>query len=100
MNLVGKILVVALLVMSLVFAAFTLAVHATHKNWLLVVTNTDLKKGPPGLKQQLDEKDSQIARYVAEKAEMEKLVERTKREYELRLGQLESQVQELLATRA
>ena len=34
MNLVGKIFTVLIFLMSVVFAAFAVAVHATHKNWL------------------------------------------------------------------
>ena len=99
MNLVGKILVVALLVMSLVFASLTLAVHATHTNWLQRVTNTDKSKGPPGLVQDLADKDSALQRKITELTEMERLKERTTREYEVRVAQQESQNQELLAVR-
>ena len=34
MNLVGKIFTVLIFLMSLVFAGFAVAVHATHKNWM------------------------------------------------------------------
>ena len=37
MNLVGKIFVVLIFVMSLVFMAFAMAVYATHRNWREVV---------------------------------------------------------------
>ena len=37
MNLVGKIFVVLILVMSVLFMAFAMAVYATHKNWREVV---------------------------------------------------------------
>ncbi len=37
MNLVGKIFVVLIFVMSLVFMAFSIAVYATHRNWRDVV---------------------------------------------------------------
>ncbi len=33
MNLVGKIFVVLIFVMSIVFAAFSIMVYATHTNW-------------------------------------------------------------------
>ncbi len=95
MNLVGKILVVALLVMSLVFGSFTLAVHATHKNWKLMVDNTDAQKGPPGLKQIIAERDARITQKTTELAEKEQLYVRTLREAEQRLGQLESYGSEL-----
>jgi predicted RNase H-like nuclease (RuvC/YqgF family) len=56
MNLIGKILTVAIFVMSLVFMAFAVAVFATHTNWKMKVTNTDPNLGPLGLKPQLDAK--------------------------------------------
>ena len=39
MNLVGKIFVVLILVMSVLFMAFAMAVYATHRNWREVVVN-------------------------------------------------------------
>jgi hypothetical protein len=41
MNLVGKIFVILIAVMSLVFMSFAMAVYATHKNWRDVITNPD-----------------------------------------------------------
>ena len=46
MNLVGKILTVFILVMSLVFMSFAVAVYATHKNWREVVMRPE--SGPGG----------------------------------------------------
>jgi hypothetical protein len=39
MNLVGKLLVFLILVMSVTFMAFSMAVYSTHKNWIDVITN-------------------------------------------------------------
>ena len=47
MNLLGKIFVVLIAVMSLVFMTLALAVYATHKNW------KDIVDGPNGLQSQL-----------------------------------------------
>ncbi len=56
MNLVGKIFVVLILVMSLVFMGFAVAVYATHKNWMDVVNRTEPSEGKPlGLKRQLSD---------------------------------------------
>jgi hypothetical protein len=56
MNLVGKIFVFIILVMSVVFMAFAVAVYATHKNWRDVVLNPTAGVGRDlGLKLQLDE---------------------------------------------
>jgi hypothetical protein len=41
MNLVGKIFVVLILVMSLVFMGFAVAVYATHKNWRDAIERTE-----------------------------------------------------------
>jgi hypothetical protein len=58
MNLVGKIFVVLIFVMSLVFMSFAVAVYATHRNWRDVVMNTQASPGKPlGLKPQLEELD-------------------------------------------
>jgi len=79
MNLVGKILTVFILVMSLVFMSFAVAVYATHKNWREVVMRPE--SGPGGdlglmhqLKNEQDrydelkgEKDKLEARLTAEK---------------------------------
>jgi predicted RNase H-like nuclease (RuvC/YqgF family) len=46
MNFLGKILVVLILVMSLVFMGLSMAVYATHKNWREVI------EGPPGKPEQ------------------------------------------------
>jgi hypothetical protein len=56
MNLVGKIFVVLILVMSLVFMGFAVAVYATHKNWMDAVNRTEPGEGKPlGLKRQLSD---------------------------------------------
>src|SRR5271156_664119 len=39
MNLVGKLLVVLIVLMSVAFMAFSVAVYSTHKNWMEVITN-------------------------------------------------------------
>jgi len=54
MNLVGKIFVVVILVMSVVFMSFAMAVYATHKNWRDVVVNEQASATKPlGLAPQL-----------------------------------------------
>jgi hypothetical protein len=57
MNFFGKILVVLIFVMSLVFMSFAVMVYATHKNWKEVVTRTQAEVKPGeqlGLKFQLE----------------------------------------------
>jgi small-conductance mechanosensitive channel len=99
MNLVGKILVVALLVMSVVFASFVLVVHATHTNWMLRVSNPNPKQGEqPGLVQEIALRDANINRLNADIADKTRLYERTLRESEQVRGQLESLNQQMQQT--
>ena len=59
MNLVGKIFVVLIFVMSLVFMAFAMAVYATHRNWREEVTRPRERSAAGkelGLQYQLDER--------------------------------------------
>ncbi|HVW38608.1 MAG TPA: hypothetical protein VHB99_14935 [Pirellulales bacterium] len=69
MNLIGKIFVVMITVMSLVFMAFSVMVYATHKNWMAVVNRTqqEVKPGEPlGLKEQLKEAKAKADNLQAE----------------------------------
>jgi hypothetical protein len=61
MNLVGKIFTVLILVMSLVFMSFAVAVYATHKNYKTLVDNAEPAQGKPlGYKQQLESSQKEI----------------------------------------
>ena len=54
MTLVGKIFTVLILIMSIMFMAFSIMVFATHKNWKELADNATAAAGKPlGLKQQL-----------------------------------------------
>ena len=54
MTLVGKIFTMLILVMSVMFMAFSVMVFATHRNWKQIADNTDTSGGKKkGLKQQL-----------------------------------------------
>lgn len=58
MNVIGKIFVFAVFVMSLVFMSFAVAVYSTHTNWQEEITRTtdQVRAGKPlGYKAQLDE---------------------------------------------
>jgi hypothetical protein len=59
MNLVGKIFVFLILMMSLVFMAFAVAVYGTHKNWREVVENPTTGLKAVIAKEQAKEKDLQ-----------------------------------------
>lgn len=54
MNLIGKIFIVAIFIMSLVFMSLSLMVYATQRNWYLVAENpTPSLEHPWGLRHQL-----------------------------------------------
>lgn len=73
MNWLGKVFVVLILIMSLMFMGLSMAIYATHKNWREVI------EGPNGLKKQLD--DARLAN-EALKSEHNRLVESLTREKE------------------
>lgn len=60
MNLLGKIFVVLIVVMSLVFMTLALAVYATHKNW------KDIVEGPSGLRTQLNTAKAELDQKVTD----------------------------------
>ncbi len=71
MNLMGKIFVVLILVMSLVFMSFSVVVYATHQNWKKMVDRPQSEATgglQKGLKFQLDD-----ARQALQKAEEDKV---------------------------
>jgi hypothetical protein len=54
MDLIGKIFIVVILIMSIVFMSLSLMVYATHRNWRDLVENTEASAAKPlGLRQQL-----------------------------------------------
>lgn len=82
MTLLGKIFVVLIFIMSLVFMSFSVMVYATHRNWKMIVTNTTpTEKDPLGLESQLE--DSKNAnrqqRMELEKMKNELAIERAAR---------------------
>src|SRR5437016_2672368 len=73
MNLIGKIFIALIFLMSLVFMSFALAVYKTHQNWRAVV-----ERSPDGLKYKLQE---------AEKTNLD-----LKNEYEQKNGEEKAKV--------
>lgn len=59
MNLIGKIAIVAILIMSVMFMSLSLMVYATHRNWRDLVKNTDTTQGALGLEIQLTQAKAQ-----------------------------------------
>ena len=65
MTFVGKILVVLILLMSVAFMGFTLAVYSTHRNW------RDLVKNPTtGLETKLQNKQSELTQLESERQQV------------------------------
>ena len=62
MNLVGKIMIVLILVMSILFMGFALAVYSTHQNWREMVEGSNgLRSQIRQLTTQKDQLESQLA---------------------------------------
>jgi hypothetical protein len=73
MNLVGKIFIVLILVMSVFFGAMAVMVYGTHKNWKKVVFNpTPLPGENLGLNQQLKQKEQRLAELKDQKDMIQK----------------------------
>jgi hypothetical protein len=100
MNLVGKIFVVLIFVMSLVFMSFAMAVYATHRNWREVVLNKQVSADKDlGLQYQLeeqkalnktlkDEKEKLQQQYDAEKAAKTQAVAKLENELKIAKDEL------------
>ena len=82
MNLLGKIFVVLILVMSLMFMTMALMVYSTHKNWMEEITRTAAEAGPGqsvGWKPRYEQLLAQNQQLQADQAALQKevLAERT-----------------------
>ena len=71
MNLVGKIFVVLILVMSIVFMAFSIATYATHRNWRDVVMGTAVRNNEDGLKFKLTQAENRAKEVEAARLRLE-----------------------------
>ncbi len=100
MNLVGKILVVLVFIMSMVFMTMALAVHATHRNWrdaVLRPADQVERDKPLGLKPQLENAQAVQQQLQTEKNRLLADIDQAKREWAMRLAQLETRSNELKA---
>ena len=66
MNLVGKIFIVLVFVMSVLFMGFAVAIYASHTNWREVVEAPDT-----GLKAQLEKEKAESGRLTGERDRMQ-----------------------------
>ncbi len=96
MNLVGKILVVLVMLMSVFFAAFAVAVYATHTNWMEVVDNPSPGPGQTlGLRQQLDQREQRLEELNDRRNALAMQLEEEKSAYEQVRVKLENEKEEL-----
>jgi len=72
MNLVGKIFTVLIFIMSIVFAALTVSVYATHKNYRYVLLNEDTSTGKLGYKPRLEQALDENERLLDQQEELRK----------------------------
>ena len=102
MTLVGKIFVVAIMIMSCVFMAFAMMVYANHQNWRETVERpksqaTGGKK--PGLQIQLKDAESANAALKADLERKERDLAALQAASQQQLGKLESKLTEVTAER-
>lgn len=98
MNLLGRIFVVLILVMSLLFLGFSVAVYATHKNWKMVVLRPReaAKAGEPvGLKFQLEDKTTELKNLQAQFDALKQATQTEDQALRARLASLETTRAEL-----
>lgn len=98
MNLLGRIFVVLILVMSLLFLGFSLAVYATHKNWKAVVLRPreEAKPGQPaGLKFQLEDERAKVKALQDQLAKLQQAVQTEDQARRAQLAKLETTRAEL-----
>jgi myosin heavy subunit len=98
MNLLGRIFVVLILVMSLLFLGFSVAVYATHKNWQMIVLRPreEAKAGQPaGLKFQLEDKTTELKNLQAQFAALQQATQTEDQALRARLASLETTRAEL-----
>ena len=102
MNLLGKIFVVLIFVMSLVFMSFAVAVYGTHQNWKKMVDRPQSEVGagaPLGLKFQLDNAKQLLEKAEADKAKVEAEIAKEAKAKREALAKLETERDELMKQR-
>jgi hypothetical protein len=88
MNWLGKVFVVLILIMSLVFMGLAMAVYATHKNWKQVIEGAP---GSPGLRTRLDQAQQENQQLIAERNRKVEELEAEKEASEQQVRKLESE---------
>ena len=91
-NLIGKILMVLITVMSLLFMSFAVAIYMTHEDWRGAVLRpaTEVGPGKPlGLRSQLEQENAKNEQLTAELDSFKKQVQIETADREQRLAKLE-----------
>ncbi len=99
MNLVGKIFVVLVFVMSAVFVTMAMMVFVTHRNWKDMVENVDASaslNGELGLRQQLKDMEVKSDKLAEEKDELQRVLEIELARKRQALAALETELHERL----
>ncbi len=102
MNLFGKILIVLILVMSLVFMGLAIAVFSTHRNWEELVTSTETMPGtqlPKGLQPRMQRMKAEYENLQATYSKIQKDLTDEKSALTLRLQQAESALNQVTGER-
>src|SRR5690349_5664865 len=92
MNRVGKFLVGAILVMSILFMAISVAVFSTHRNWTAIISRpqNDVKPGEPlGLKLQLAEARQKLDALKKQYENLQKIVQIEDQDRRARMAKME-----------
>ncbi len=95
MDILGKIFVFAIFIMSLVFMSFSVAIYATHTNWREEIERTAAQAGvgkPVGFREQLKQAKDERERLAAQITDLVRKVS----ESEVARDQVIAQVQEAL----
>jgi hypothetical protein len=96
MNFVGKIFIVLILLMSLLWMGFSVAVYATHKNWRELVMNETAAPGKPrGLLHQLNDANQRVQELKEQKERLQDQVDTEKQSKRQTLAKLENEKEEL-----
>ncbi len=100
MNFVGKVFVVLIFCLSLVFMAFAVATYATHRNWKLAIENTEPTPNQPlGWRPKLAESKKRYEELSKQFEDLKKELDDYKLAQRQALAKLESQRDELIVKR-
>ncbi|MBO7724977.1 MAG: hypothetical protein J6S40_00775 [Thermoguttaceae bacterium] len=86
MNLVGKIFVSLIAIMSIIFFSLSLTLYANHKNW---------KEDSAAKQQQIAQLDKEKSTLAAQKQDLENKIAKEREAYEATIGALHDVVQDL-----